>query len=80
MADPVSTTRPILLALGASFLLTVLIIAGSRNLEHYDSAQSANAIGFAPLLIIPRYFIYFAFAGWLAAAAGLVHSLLLRSR
>ena len=42
--------------------------------------QLSNAIGFAPLLIIPRYFIYFAFAGWLAAAAGLVHSLLLRSR
>ena len=40
--------------------------------------QLSNAIGFAPLLIIPRYFIYLAFAGWLAAAAGLVHSLLFR--
>jgi tellurite resistance protein TehA-like permease len=42
--------------------------------------QLSNAIGFAPLLIIPRYFIYFAFAGWLAAATGLIHSLLVKSR
>jgi tellurite resistance protein TehA-like permease len=42
--------------------------------------QLANAIGFAPLLIIPRYFIYFALAGWLAAATGLIHSLLVKSR
>jgi hypothetical protein len=29
---------PIFLALAASFVLTVLIIIGSRNLEHYDAA------------------------------------------
>ena len=42
--------------------------------------QLSNAIGFAPLLIIPRYFVYFALAGWLAAAAGLAHSLLSKTR
>jgi tellurite resistance protein TehA-like permease len=40
--------------------------------------QLSNAIGFAPLLIIPRYFIYLALAGWLAAAAGLIHTLLFK--
>lgn len=38
MASPSTKRKPILLALAASFLLTVLIIAGSRNLEHYDAA------------------------------------------
>lgn len=42
--------------------------------------QLANAIGFAPLLIIPRYFIYIALAGWLVAAAALIHSLLFKKR
>jgi tellurite resistance protein TehA-like permease len=42
--------------------------------------QLSNAIGFPQLLVIPRYFIYLAFAGWLAAALGLVHSLVLRPR
>ena len=34
--------------------------------------QLANAIGFPPLLIIPRYFIYLALAGWTAVSLGLV--------
>ena len=34
--------------------------------------QLANAIGFPPLLIIPRYFIYLALAGWTATSLGLV--------
>jgi tellurite resistance protein TehA-like permease len=42
--------------------------------------QLSNAIGFSQLLVIPRYFIYLAFAGWLAAAVGLVHSLFFRAR
>ena len=42
--------------------------------------QLSNAIGFSDLLIIPRYFIYLALAGWLAAAVGLLHSLLFRAR
>lgn len=38
--------------------------------------QLANAIGFPRLLVIPRYFIYLALAGWLAASLGLVSALL----
>ncbi len=41
--------------------------------------QLSKAIDF-PLIIIPRYFIYLAFAGWLAAAAGLIHTLLFKRR
>ena len=44
------------------------------------TSQLSTAIGFSPLLIIPRYFIYFALAGWLAVTAGLIHSLLIKSR
>ena len=40
------------------------------------SFQLAKAIEFAPLLVIPRYFIYLALVGWLAAFAGLIQSLL----
>lgn len=42
--------------------------------------QLANAIGFFPLLIIPRYFIYLALVAWLVVAVGLVHSLLFPKR
>ena len=38
MTSPSNNRRPVLLALGASALLTILIVAGSRNLEHYDAA------------------------------------------
>jgi tellurite resistance protein TehA-like permease len=34
--------------------------------------QLANAIDFPQLLIIPRYFIYLALAGWIATSVGLV--------
>ena len=37
--------------------------------------QLANAIGFAPLLLIPRYFVYLALAGWLATSVGLIGTL-----
>ena len=42
--------------------------------------QLANAISFSPLVVIPRYFIYVALAGWLAVAMGLVHSFFFRAR
>jgi len=42
--------------------------------------QLSNAIGFPSLLIIPRVFIYLALIGWLAAFAGLVHSLVFKNR
>jgi len=37
--------------------------------------QLSKAIGFPRLLVIPRYFIYLALAGWLAASLGLLGSL-----
>jgi tellurite resistance protein TehA-like permease len=40
------------------------------------SFQLSKAINFAPLLVIPRYFIYLALVGWLAAFAGLIQTLL----
>ena len=42
--------------------------------------QLSKAINFPPLLIIPRYFIYLALAGWIAVSIGLVYSLLFRKR
>jgi tellurite resistance protein TehA-like permease len=40
--------------------------------------QLAKAISFPPLLIIPRYFIYLALAGWIAASFGLVRTVAFR--
>jgi len=37
--------------------------------------QLANAIGFPPLLVIPRYFVYLALAGWIATSVGLIATL-----
>ena len=34
--------------------------------------QLSYAIGFPPLLVIPRYFVYLALAGWIAVSLGLV--------
>jgi tellurite resistance protein TehA-like permease len=36
--------------------------------------QLSNAIDFPPLLVIPRYFVYLALAGWLAVSLGLIHT------
>lgn len=38
--------------------------------------QLSKALDFEPLMVIPKVFIYLAFAAWLAASAGLVFSLL----
>jgi len=40
--------------------------------------QLSKAINFEPLLIIPRYFIFIAFAAWLAAFIGLIWNLVPR--
>ena len=37
--------------------------------------QLSNAIGFPPLLVIPRYFVYLALAGWIATSVGLIGTL-----
>jgi len=38
--------------------------------------QLSNALNFPPLLVIPRFFIYLALAGWLAVSLGLLGTLL----
>lgn len=40
--------------------------------------QLSQAIGFEPLLLIPRVFVFIALAAWLAVFGGLIHTLLLR--
>ena len=40
--------------------------------------QLAKAINFHPLMVIPRYFIYLALAGWIAASIGLISKLTFR--
>jgi hypothetical protein len=37
--------------------------------------QLSKAIDFQPLLVIPRYFIYLALAGWIAVSLGLIWKL-----
>lgn len=37
--------------------------------------QLSKAINFPPLLVIPRYFVYLALAGWIAASLGLIGTL-----
>lgn len=41
--------------------------------------QLSKAIDFPPLLVIPRYFIYLALAGWLVVSFGLIYSLLFKT-
>ena len=40
--------------------------------------QLSKAINFPPLLVVPRYFIYLALAGWIAASVGLIGRLAFR--
>src|SRR2546421_7304109 len=42
--------------------------------------QLSVAIGFEPLMLIPRYFVFVALAAWLAVFIGLIHSLLTRRK
>ena len=69
MADQVSKSRPVLLGLGASFLLTVLIIVGSRNLEHYDSAL----FGYTVASVVAFGAVVFRYAIWLQRPATRVY-------
>ena len=42
--------------------------------------QLSKAIDFQPLLVIPRYFIYLALAGWIAVSVGLISKLTFRKQ
>jgi len=65
MTSSSDNRRPVLLALGASFLLTVLIVAGSRNLEHYDAAL----FGYTIASVVAFGAVVFRYAIWLQRPA-----------
>src|SRR5881227_4071576 len=69
MAVSVTNRRPALLALTASFLLTLLIIVGSRSLEHYDSAL----FGYTIASVVAFGAIVFRYAIWLQRPATRVY-------
>jgi len=69
MAVSETNRRPALLALTASFLLTLLIIVGSRNLEHYDSAL----FGYTIASVVAFGAIVFRYAIWLQRPATRVY-------
>jgi tellurite resistance protein TehA-like permease len=41
--------------------------------------QLSIALGFPPLLVIPRCFVYLALAGWIATSLGLITTLFRKS-
>src|SRR6476659_3002447 len=69
MTRPPHKRKPVLLALAASFLLTVLIVIGSRNLEHYDSAL----FGYTIASVVAFGAIVFRYAIWLQRPATRVY-------
>src|SRR5947207_11431344 len=69
MAVPLTNRRPILLALAASFLLTILIIVGSRNLEHYDAAL----FGYTVASVVAFGAVVFRYSIWLQRPATRVY-------
>src|SRR6187399_2432886 len=69
MAVSQPNRQPILLALGASFLLTVLIVIGSRNLEHYDAAL----FGYTVASVVAFGAVVFRYALWLQRPATRVY-------
>jgi MFS transporter, NNP family, nitrate/nitrite transporter len=68
-ATPRSKQLPLWLGLAASFVLTVLVIVGSRNLEHYDSAL----FGYTIASIVAFGAIVFRYAIWLQRPATRVY-------
>src|SRR4026209_1363635 len=69
MAVSQNNRQPLLLALGAAFLLTVLIVVGSRNLEHYD----APLFGYTVASVVAFGAIVFRYAIWLQRPATRVY-------
>jgi hypothetical protein len=69
---PVADTtnrRPILLGLAASAALTVLVVAGSRNLEHYDPAL----FGYTVASVVAFGALVYRYAVWLRRPATRVY-------
>lgn len=64
-AQKINYRNPTLIGLGASILLTVLVITGSRNLEHFDSAL----FGYTVASVVAFGAIAFRYALWLQRPA-----------
>ena len=64
-----SHRRPIPIALSASFVLTLLIIIGSRNLEHYDAAL----FGYTVASVVALGAVALRYALWLQRLATRVY-------
>ncbi len=64
-AEKLSYTHPTLVGVAASAVLTVLVIAGSRNLEYFDSAL----FGYTVASIVAFGAIFFRYAVWLQRPA-----------
>jgi hypothetical protein len=69
MPAPTEYRRPVLLALAASASLTILIIVGSRNLEHYDPAL----FGYTVASVVAFGAAVFRYAVWLRRPATRVY-------
>jgi hypothetical protein len=69
VAIPVTNRKPILIALGASFQLTLFIIVGSRRLEHYDAAL----FGYTIASVVAFGAVVFRYAIWLRRPATRVY-------
>lgn len=65
----INYTNPTLIGLGASAVLTALVIIGSRNLEHFDSAL----FGYTVASIVAFGAIFFRYAIWLQRPATRVY-------
>jgi hypothetical protein len=64
-AEKISYTNPTLIGLGASAFLTLLLIVGSRNLEHFDSAL----FGYTVASVVAFGAIFYRYALWLQRPA-----------
>jgi hypothetical protein len=64
-----NTKRPVLSGLAASALLTVLVVIGSRNLEHYDAAL----FGYTVASIVAFGALVYRYALWLRRPATRVY-------
>ncbi len=64
-AEKIGLTHPTLIGIGASAVLTLLVIVGSRNLEHFDSAL----FGYTIASVVAFGAIFFRYAVWLRRPA-----------
>src|ERR671910_2154066 len=69
MTSTSTNRKPVLLALAASAVLTVLIVVGSRNLEHYDAAL----FGYTVASVVAFGAVVFRYAIWLQRPATRVY-------